>query len=69
MLHLHNGCNANAAMQQLHRCRALRTSPSRRPCREWGRLGKLRVNHHPDEDRAVDALADLVDVKRKRGYQ
>jgi hypothetical protein len=69
MLRLHNGSDTNAAMQQLHRCRSQRTSPSRPPCREWGSLGKLRVNHHPDEGRAVDALADLVDVKRKRGYQ
>jgi predicted DNA-binding WGR domain protein len=40
--------------------------------REWGRIGsagKLRIDHHPDEGRAVDALATLSTVKRKRGYR
>lgn len=40
--------------------------------REWGRMGssgRLRIDHHPDEGRAVDALADLVTSKRKRGYR
>jgi predicted DNA-binding WGR domain protein len=40
--------------------------------REWGRIGmagRVRVDHHPDEGRAVDALAELMAVKRKRGYR
>ena len=40
--------------------------------REWGRIGmagKVRIDHHPDEGRAVDALAELMAVKRKRGYR
>jgi predicted DNA-binding WGR domain protein len=40
--------------------------------REWGRFGRsgqVRIDHHPDEGRAVDALADLVTAKRKRGYR
>jgi len=40
--------------------------------REWGRIGRsgqVRIDHHPDEGRAVDALADLVTAKRKRGYR
>lgn len=40
--------------------------------REWGRIGssgQLRIDHHADEGRAVDALADLVTAKRKRGYR
>jgi len=40
--------------------------------REWGRIGssgQLRIDHHPDEGKAVDALADLVTAKRKRGYR
>ena len=40
--------------------------------REWGHIGssgELRIDHHPDEGRAVDALADLVTAKRKRGYR
>jgi predicted DNA-binding WGR domain protein len=39
--------------------------------REWGRVGspgKVRVDHHPDEGHAVNALADLMGAKRKRGY-
>lgn len=39
--------------------------------REWGRIGRagqIRIDHHPDEGRAVDALADLASAKRKRGY-
>ncbi|QDA36013.1 WGR domain-containing protein (plasmid) [Paracoccus liaowanqingii] len=39
--------------------------------REWGRIGspgKLCVEHHPDEGRAVDALSALMAAKRKRGY-
>ena len=40
--------------------------------REWGRIGsagQVRIDHHPDEGRAVDALAELVAVKRRRGYE
>jgi predicted DNA-binding WGR domain protein len=40
--------------------------------REWGRLGRsgqVRIDHHPDEGRAIDALAELATVKRKRGYR
>ncbi|MFT6073736.1 MAG: putative DNA-binding WGR domain protein [Yoonia sp.] len=40
--------------------------------REWGRVGspgKVQVEHHPDEGRAVDALADITQRKRKRGYR
>jgi len=39
--------------------------------REWGRIGsagQIRIDHHPDEGRAVYALAELVTVKRNRGY-
>lgn len=40
--------------------------------REWGRIGssgQMRVDHHADEGHAVDALADMVTAKRKRGYE
>ena len=40
--------------------------------REWGRIGsagQVRIDHHPDEGRAVDALAELVTAKRRRGYE
>jgi predicted DNA-binding WGR domain protein len=40
--------------------------------REWGRhgsAGQLRVDHHPDEAHAVDALMDMLSAKRKRGYR
>lgn len=40
--------------------------------REWGRVGssgQLRIDHHPDEGKAVDALADIAKQKRKRGYR
>jgi len=40
--------------------------------REWGRLGspgRVRIDRHPDEGHAVNALADIVAAKRKRGYQ
>lgn len=40
--------------------------------REWGRIGmagQVRIDPHVDEGRAVDALSDLMLVKRKRGYQ
>ena len=40
--------------------------------REWGRqgsAGQVRIDHHPDEGRAINALADLMAAKRKRGYR
>lgn len=40
--------------------------------REWGRIGspgKVRVEHHPDEGHAVNALAEVMTAKRKRGYR
>ncbi len=40
--------------------------------REWGRIGgsgQVRIDHHPDEGRAVDALAELMAAKRRRGYR
>lgn len=39
--------------------------------REWGRIGspgQVRIDHHRDEGHAINALADLVASKRKRGY-
>ena len=39
--------------------------------REWGRIGssgQMRVDHHSDEGLAVDALAEIMNAKRKRGY-
>lgn len=39
--------------------------------REWGRLGspgKVQMEHHADEGRAVNALVDIATAKRKRGY-
>ena len=40
--------------------------------REWGRIGssgKIMSCHHADEAQAVDALAEIVTAKRKRGYE
>ncbi len=40
--------------------------------REWGRIGssgQVRMEHHPDEGQAVDALATLAQQKFKRGYR
>lgn len=40
--------------------------------REWGRVGspgKVRIEHHPDEGHALNALAHLMVAKRKRGYE
>lgn len=40
--------------------------------REWGRIGspgQVRIDYHADEGRAVDALADMMAKKRKRGYR
>jgi predicted DNA-binding WGR domain protein len=38
---------------------------------EWGRIGRpgrVRIDHHPDEGRAVTALMILAAEKRRRGY-
>jgi predicted DNA-binding WGR domain protein len=38
---------------------------------EWGRIGRpgrVRIDHHPDEGRAVTALMTLAAEKRRRGY-
>lgn len=40
--------------------------------REWGRIGssgKIMSSHHADEAQAVNALAEIVTAKRKRGYE
>lgn len=40
--------------------------------REWGRIGssgQVRVERHPDEGQAVNALADIAAKKQKRGYR
>ena len=40
--------------------------------REWGRVGnsgQLRIEHHADEGQAVNALAEIAQQKRRRGYQ
>jgi predicted DNA-binding WGR domain protein len=40
--------------------------------REWGRIGspgQVRIEHHRDEGHAVNALSDIVNAKRKRGYR
>ena len=40
--------------------------------REWGRIGssgKIMSSHHADEAQAVDALAEIVAAKCKRGYE
>ena len=40
--------------------------------REWGRIGcagKVRISHHYDEGRAVDALAETARIKQRRGYR
>lgn len=39
--------------------------------REWGRIGsggRIRIDHHPDEGRAVTALMALAAKKQRRGY-
>ena len=39
--------------------------------REWGRIGspgQVRIEHHPDEGHALNALSNLGVAKRKRGY-
>lgn len=40
--------------------------------KEWGRIGaagKVVQDHHPDEGKAVDALAELAQQKFKSGYR
>jgi predicted DNA-binding WGR domain protein len=40
--------------------------------RHWGRLGtqgRRRLDPHPDPGAAINALAALLRVKRRRGYQ
>jgi predicted DNA-binding WGR domain protein len=40
--------------------------------RHWGRLGtqgRRRLDPHPDPGAAINALAALLHVKRRRGYQ
>jgi predicted DNA-binding WGR domain protein len=40
--------------------------------REWGRIGRagrLRLDPYPDVEAARDAMARLVDQKRRRGYR
>ena len=39
--------------------------------REWGRIGsrgRIMIEHHTDEGRAITALMKLAAVKRRRGY-
>lgn len=39
--------------------------------RQWGRIGTRgtqRLDHHPDEGAAVNALADQIVIRRRRGY-
>jgi predicted DNA-binding WGR domain protein len=40
--------------------------------RQWGRIGtegRRRLDPHPDPGAAINALADILQVKRRRGYQ
>ncbi len=40
--------------------------------RQWGRIGtegRRRLDPHPDPGAAVNALADILSAKRRRGYQ
>jgi predicted DNA-binding WGR domain protein len=40
--------------------------------RRWGRLGtfgKVRLDEHPDEDRALAALMAIEARKKRRGYR
>ena len=40
--------------------------------RRWGRIGtagKIRLDEHPDEGRALAALAVIETQKRRRGYR
>jgi predicted DNA-binding WGR domain protein len=40
--------------------------------RQWGRIGTeghRRLDPHPDPGAAINALADILSAKRRRGYQ
>jgi predicted DNA-binding WGR domain protein len=40
--------------------------------RQWGRIGTeghRRLDSHPDPGAAINALADILSAKRRRGYQ
>jgi predicted DNA-binding WGR domain protein len=40
--------------------------------RQWGRIGtegRRRLDPHPDPGAAINALADILRTKRRRGYQ
>jgi predicted DNA-binding WGR domain protein len=40
--------------------------------RQWGRIGtegRRRLDPHPDPGAAINALAGLLRIKRRRGYQ
>ena len=40
--------------------------------RHWGRIGtqgRIRLDPHPDHGAAINALAQLLDAKRRRGYR
>ena len=40
--------------------------------RHWGRIGtqgRIRLDPHPDPGAAINALAQLLHAKRRRGYQ
>jgi predicted DNA-binding WGR domain protein len=40
--------------------------------RQWGRIGtagRRRLDPHPDPGAAINALAALLRIKRRRGYQ
>jgi predicted DNA-binding WGR domain protein len=40
--------------------------------RQWGRIGtegRVRLDPHPDEGAAINALARLARAKRRRGYR
>ena len=40
--------------------------------RQWGRIGtegRRRLDPHPDPGAAINALAHIVQAKRRRGYQ
>jgi predicted DNA-binding WGR domain protein len=40
--------------------------------RQWGRIGtqgRCRLDPHPDPGAAINALARIVQAKRRRGYQ
>src|SRR4051794_19501014 len=40
--------------------------------RQWGRIGtegRRRLDPHPDPGAAINALSDILQAKRRRGYQ